>query len=132
MEVTLWKWDTRFKFFETFFNLNKRQTSEILTVEAMIMRKKLQKQSSGGALQKAFCRKHVLRNLGKFTGKHLCQSLFFSKLQASGFLSLRTAFLKNSGHMLLSHLYWSLNFVKRDTPTKRFRHRGFPLNFANF
>ena len=49
-------------------------------------------------------------------GKYLRQGLFFSKLQASGFL--RTAFLKNlSGQMLLSHLYWGLNFVKRDTPT---------------
>ena len=31
-----------------------------------------------------FCEKGVLRNFAKFTGKHLCQSLFFSiKLQAS-------------------------------------------------
>ena len=27
-----------------------------------------------------FCRKGVLRNFAKFTGKHLCQSLFFSKV----------------------------------------------------
>ena len=27
-----------------------------------------------------FCEKDVLRNLAKFTGKHLCQSLFFSKV----------------------------------------------------
>ena len=26
-----------------------------------------------------FCKKGVLRNLAKFTGKHLCQSLFFNK-----------------------------------------------------
>ena len=26
-----------------------------------------------------FCRKGVLRNFAKFTGKHLCQSLFFNK-----------------------------------------------------
>ena len=26
-----------------------------------------------------FCRKAVLRNFAKFTGKHLCQSLFFNK-----------------------------------------------------
>ena len=31
-----------------------------------------------------FCKKGVLRNLVKFTGKHLCQSLFQIKLQASG------------------------------------------------
>ena len=27
-----------------------------------------------------FCKKDVLRNLTKFTGKHLCQSLFFNKV----------------------------------------------------
>ena len=27
-----------------------------------------------------FCRKDVLRNLAKFTGKHLCQSLFLNKV----------------------------------------------------
>ena len=26
-----------------------------------------------------FCKKGVLRNLAKFTGKHLCQRLFFNK-----------------------------------------------------
>ena len=31
-----------------------------------------------------FCKKGVLRNFAKFTGKHLCQSLFLIKLQASG------------------------------------------------
>ena len=29
-----------------------------------------------------FCRKGVLRNFAKFTGKHLCKSLFLTKLQA--------------------------------------------------
>ena len=27
-----------------------------------------------------FCRKSVLRNFTKFTGKHLCQSLFLNKV----------------------------------------------------
>ena len=27
-----------------------------------------------------FCKKGVLRNYTKFTGKHLCQSLFFNKV----------------------------------------------------
>ena len=27
-----------------------------------------------------FCKKGVLRNIAKFTGKHLCQSLFFNKI----------------------------------------------------
>ena len=29
--------------------------------------------------QEVFCEKGVLRNFAKFTGKHLCQSLFFNK-----------------------------------------------------
>ena len=27
-----------------------------------------------------FCKKGILRNFAKFTGKHLCQSLFFNKV----------------------------------------------------
>ena len=30
--------------------------------------------------QEVFCEKGVLRNFTKFTGKHLCQSLFFNKV----------------------------------------------------
>ena len=29
-----------------------------------------------------FCKKSVLKNIAKFTGKHLCQSLFFKKVVA--------------------------------------------------
>ena len=32
-----------------------------------------------------FCKKDVLRNFAKFTGKHLRQSLFFNKLWTQGF-----------------------------------------------
>ena len=39
-------------------------------------------------------RKCVLRNFKRFTGKHLCQSLFLIKLQAAKFS--RTSFLKNT------------------------------------
>ena len=31
-----------------------------------------------------FCKKGVLRNFVKFTGKHLCQSLFFNKVAGLG------------------------------------------------
>ena len=31
-----------------------------------------------------FCEKGVLRNFTKFTGKHLCQSLFFNKVLGLG------------------------------------------------
>ena len=53
-----------------------------------------------------FCRKGVLRNFAKFTGKHLSQSLFFNKVVAG----LRPA-------TLLKERLW---------------HRCFPVNFAKF
>ena len=31
-----------------------------------------------------FCKKVVLRNFAKFTGKHLCQSVFFNKVAGLG------------------------------------------------
>ena len=52
-----------------------------------------------------FCNKGVLENFAKFTGKHLCQSLFFNKLAA-----VRPATLLK----------------------KRLWHRGFPVNFVKF
>ena len=48
--------------------------------------------------------KGVLRNIAKFTGKHLCQSLFLNKVAG-----LRSTFL-----------------------LKKRRHRFFPMNFAKF
>ena len=60
-----------------------------------------QKQSSGGVL----CKKDVLRNFPKLTGKHLCQSLFFNEIAG-----LRP-----------------VNLLK-----KRLRHRCFPVNIAKF
>ena len=41
-----------------------------------------------------FCKKGVLRNLTKFTGKHLCQGLFFNKVSG------------------LRHRCFHVNFVK--------------------
>ena len=42
----------------------------------------------GSSRQELFCKKGVLRNFAKFTGKHLCQNLFFSKVagQACNFI----------------------------------------------
>ena len=52
-----------------------------------------------------FYRKAVLRNLAKFTGKHLCKNLFFNKVAAL-----------NPSTVL----------------EKRLWHRCFPVNFAQF
>ena len=61
---------------------------------------KAQKQSSGGVLKKRF-----LRNFAKFTGKHLCESLFFNKVAGL----MHATLLK-----------------------KRLWHRCFPVNFVEF
>ena len=50
------------------------------------------------------CKKGVLRNFGKSTGKHLCQSLYFNKVAGQ-----------------------ACNFIK-----KGLWHRFFPVNFPNF
>ena len=55
--------------------------------------------------QRCSIKKGVLRNFAKFTGKHLCQSLFFNKVAG-----LRPATLLK----------------------KRLWHRCFPVNFAKF
>ena len=47
---------------------------------------------------KVFCKKGVLRNFTKFTGKHWCQSLFFKKVAG-----LRPFFIE--------HLWWLLLYV---------------------
>ena len=54
--------------------------------------------------QDVFCKKGVLRNLTKFTGKHLRQSLFFNKVAGE-----------------------ACKFIK-----KEIWHRCFPVNFVKF
>ena len=58
-----------------------------------------------GSRPKVFCKQGVLRNFGKFTGKNLCQCLFFNEVAG-----LRPAFL-------LKERPW---------------HRCFPVNSAIF
>ena len=58
----------------------------------------------GSSHQRCSVRKGVLRNLAKFTGKDLCQSLFFNKVSG-----LRPATLLKKR---LWHRYFPVNFVK--------------------
>ena len=52
-----------------------------------------------------FCKKGVLRNFAKSTGKHLCQSLFFNKVASPGLAKfLRTSFF-------IEHLWWLLLYL---------------------
>ena len=89
---------TIFAFLEV-FHMPHRQSSLIegrifhykvpLPLNFTSLKRILQKQSSGGILQKG-----ALRNLAKFTGKHLCQRVLFNKVES---LRLRPAtLLKNS------------------------------------
>ena len=66
---------------------------------------RLKKERIRSSCPEVFCKKGVLRNFAKFTGKHLCQSLFFNK-----FAGLRSTTLLK----------------------KRLSHRCFPVNFAKF
>ena len=56
-----------------------------------------------------FCKKGVLRNVTKFTGKHLCQSLFFNKVAGpwhrcfpGNFVKFLRTFLKRTPLMAAS------------------------------
>ena len=44
-----------------------------------------------------FCKKGVLRNFTKFSGKHLCLSFFLIKLQASGLRPATLLKMRDSG-----------------------------------
>ena len=57
------------------------------------------------ACLEVFCKKSVLKNFAKFTGKHLCQSLFLNKVAGLGPATLFK---------------------------KRLWHRCFPVNFMKF
>ena len=53
-----------------------------------------------------FCKKGVLKSFAKFTGKHLCQRLFFNKEFSCEFAKfLRTPFFTE-------HLWWLLLFFE--------------------
>ena len=68
-----------------------------------------------------FCKKGVLRNLTKFTGKHLCQSLLFNKVAglrhrcfAVNFLKfLRTAFLQRTPLVAASIFFFIIKLIVR-------------------
>ena len=56
--------------------------------------------------QVVFCKKGILKNFAKFTGKHLCQSLYFNKVAGLSFKG-------------------SFNFNYRDTLHKTAAYNGF-------
>ena len=58
-------------------------------------------ENNRSSYQRCFVKKDVLRNFAKFTGKHLCQSLFFNKV-AGNFVKKET-------------LAQACNFIKKGT-----------------
>ena len=72
-------------------------TSKVQILSCLVIKRQKQ-------LPEVFCKKVVLRNFAKFTGKLLCQSLFFNKV-----VGLRPKLLK-----------------------KRLRHRYFPVKLVKF
>ena len=73
--------------------------------EAMFKQANFEDIKNRSSHQRCYVRKGVLRNFTKFTGKHLCQSLFFNKV--AGFRPVT----------LLKKRLW---------------HRCFPVNFVKF
>ena len=63
-----------------------------------------------------FCKKGVLRNFTKFTGKHLCQSLFFNKVAGLRPKSWHRCFPVNfvkflRTYFFTEHVWWLLLYL---------------------
>ena len=75
-----------------------------------------------------FCRTSVLKTFAKFTGKHLCQSLFFTKVAGAAWnfikkenLEQRELFLRTT--FFIEHIWWLLlKKVCRSTQNMFFTH----------
>ena len=75
-----------------------------------------------------FCKKVVLRNLAKFTGKHLCQSLFLNKV--AGLRRFPVNFMKFLGALyFIEHLWWQLLKKSSSVTFLSLRHHNFICNF---
>ena len=77
--------------------------------------------SSTSSRPEVFCEKAVLRNLLKFTGKHICQSFFFNKVPGLG-LQLYHFFTQSTsgGCFCSSYIFpFKFNFcLPKDVSTK--------------
>ena len=77
-----------------------------------------------------FCRKGVLRNFTKFTGKHLRHSLLFNEVAG-----LLPSYRNQSTVLLCKLIDWFLYEGNSRSATllkRRFWRRSFPVNFAKF
>ena len=62
------------------------ELKSILTALYVIHYLDFQYTRSRSSRPEVFCKKGVLRNLTKFTEKHLCQSLFFNKVEKKKYI----------------------------------------------
>ena len=92
----------QYAFVQSFFPVLKTMI-EIRGIHEFILEER-HSLTSGSSHQRCSVRKSVLRNFAKFTGKHLCQSLFFNK-----FAGLRPAPLLKKR---LWVRFFPVNFVK--------------------
>ena len=91
--------------------MNKLIRNEVPRCQPASWRKKLLHTSSfihRSSRPEVFCKKGVPRNFAEFTGKRLCQNLFFSKVAATllMFTVNFTKFLRTSFYLV--HLWWLL------------------------
>ena len=57
-----------------------KQTNSVVKVEIYLQNLEIDTHITWEAVaQRCSCKKHVLRNFAKFTGKHLCQSIFLNE-----------------------------------------------------
>ena len=81
--------------------------------------------------REVFCKKVVLKNFAKFTGKHLCQSLFFNKVAG-----LRQLFLQNTSggcfciFKCLFATSYTLHFTLFTSTSTLFRYSFSVFNFV--
>ena len=59
---------------------NNTFSKQISSNETSLENFKIDSSNNRSNRPEVFCKKDVLKNLSKFTGKYLCQSLFFTKV----------------------------------------------------
>ena len=121
-------WECRWLFiFQCYYNTFFSNCNELLTCDEC----SYWHYSYRSSHRRCSARKGVLRNLAKFTGKHLCQSLFFNKVSGLKVWNMFKVNNKDTMFLLLT-----LNIFHTLRPAtlwkKRLWHRCFPVNFAKY
>ena len=92
-------------------------------------------ESSRSSRPEVFCRKGVLRNFAKFTGKNLCQGLFFNNVAGLTLASDENIqYLHKLFVYLKSPILWLIPYYEssRSSRPEVFCRKGVLRNFAKF